>query len=118
MSRPPELERLIKVLGLLGSTHAGERAAAGLKATELLRSVNLTWADIINPKPIPTALMRTFAPTPSTISADLGFLHANLDLLTDSERKFVFSLGRFRRLSPKQCAVVDQIVSKVQRRAA
>jgi hypothetical protein len=111
----PELKRLIKILGLLGSTHAGERAAASLKATELLRSINLTWADVINPKPHKPPLPYT---APSGLRTDLDFLHANLDLLTDSERKFVFSLGRFRRLSPKQGAVVDQIVRKVQRRAA
>ena len=41
------VERLIKLLGMLGSAHDGERAAAGLKAHELLRHHGLTWADIL-----------------------------------------------------------------------
>jgi hypothetical protein len=40
-------ERLIKLLGLLASPFEGERAAAGLKATELLRARKLTWGDVI-----------------------------------------------------------------------
>jgi hypothetical protein len=34
---PDALERLIKLLGMLGSAHDGERAAAGLKAHDLIR---------------------------------------------------------------------------------
>ena len=39
--------RIIKILGMLGSAHGGERAAAGKKATELLRGCDLTWDDVI-----------------------------------------------------------------------
>ena len=38
-----ETSRLIKLLGMLGSSFAGERAVAGEKANELLRSKGLTW---------------------------------------------------------------------------
>ena len=38
---------LLKCLGLLGSDHAGERAAAGLKADQILRANDLTWSDLI-----------------------------------------------------------------------
>ena len=112
-----KLERLVKLLGMLASPHAGERAAAGLKATEFLRSLKLTWADVINPKPNQLALPDTRKAPPSGIRADLSLLRANLDLLTDWERGFVFSLGRFRRLSPKQRAVVDKLILKVRRAA-
>lgn len=40
---PTSLDRLRKICGLLGSTHAGERSAAALKATEMLRSLGLSW---------------------------------------------------------------------------
>ena len=44
---PLEVDRLVKVLGLLGSDAPGERAAAGLKAHELIKSRNLSWGDLI-----------------------------------------------------------------------
>jgi hypothetical protein len=39
--------RLVQLLGMLGSTYAGERATAGLKADELVKEAGLTWADVI-----------------------------------------------------------------------
>jgi hypothetical protein len=44
----PTLERLTKLLGLLGSEHSGERAAAASKAHELLRAHGLDWAALID----------------------------------------------------------------------
>ena len=44
---PTTAERLAKLLGMCGSAHAGERAAAAAKADQLLRSLNLTWHDVI-----------------------------------------------------------------------
>jgi hypothetical protein len=44
---PSAIERLLKMLGVLGSAHDGERATAGLKAHELIRRHGLTWSDII-----------------------------------------------------------------------
>jgi hypothetical protein len=41
-------DRLIKLLGMLGSGHAGERAAAAAKADSLLRSLGLRWCDVIS----------------------------------------------------------------------
>jgi hypothetical protein len=44
---PQVCDRLIKLLGMTGSKHDGERAAAGLKANELLRRCGLRWDDVI-----------------------------------------------------------------------
>jgi hypothetical protein len=44
---PQVCDRLIKLLGMTGSKHGGERAAAGLKANELLRRCGLRWDDVI-----------------------------------------------------------------------
>lgn len=45
---PPEaILRLAKFLGMLGSEHMGERASAGLKATQLLQAHGATWADLV-----------------------------------------------------------------------
>jgi hypothetical protein len=43
---PDQRERLVKLLGLLGSNHDGERATAGRMAHELVRRSGLTWYDI------------------------------------------------------------------------
>jgi len=40
-------ERLIKLLGLLGSDHNGEIASAGRMADALIRDDGATWADVI-----------------------------------------------------------------------
>jgi hypothetical protein len=41
------VERLTKLLGMLGSDHDGERASAALKADQLIRSRGLTWQQIL-----------------------------------------------------------------------
>ncbi len=46
---PPDLERFRKLLGMLGSDQAGERAAAALKATEWLKANGLSWSDVTVP---------------------------------------------------------------------
>ena len=44
-------DRLTKLLGMLGSDHAGERAAAAAKADALVRGAGMTWRDIVLPSP-------------------------------------------------------------------
>ena len=44
---PGERNRLVGILGRLGSDHARERAAAGLLAARLLRNRGLSWDDLI-----------------------------------------------------------------------
>lgn len=51
------LETFRKVCGLLGSDSMGERAAAALKATAILREWGKTWADV-------TVALQTAAPRP------------------------------------------------------
>jgi hypothetical protein len=50
------IARLVKVLGMLGSPHVGERAAAGLKADQLVKQLGLRWPDIIAVKRAPTTV--------------------------------------------------------------
>lgn len=40
------LDRFRKILGLLGSDHDGERSAAALKATAMLKAAGSTWGDV------------------------------------------------------------------------
>lgn len=44
-------ELLAKLCGMLGSDFDGERAAAALKATDVLRRAGLTWDDVLAPAP-------------------------------------------------------------------
>ena len=46
---PSDLERFRRLAGLLGSDQMGERAAAALKCSAMLKSFGLTWADVSLP---------------------------------------------------------------------
>ncbi len=48
-------ERLVRILGRLGSDHAGERAAAGLHAEAFRRKHRLTWEELLNGPPLKVA---------------------------------------------------------------
>jgi hypothetical protein len=47
--RKGDLTRLIRILGMLGSDHDGERAAAALAADRLVRVSGWTWWDLLAP---------------------------------------------------------------------
>ena len=101
------LARLAKLLGMLGSAHAGERATAGLKADQLVRSLNLTWQEIILAKSIakPTAKI-------ADTESKLGTVLACTEPLTDWERRFVRSINGQRSLSLKQRDTLDRLFRK------
>jgi hypothetical protein len=96
-------DRLTKLLGMLGSSHNGERAAAALKADELVRELNLTWRDVIR---LPKAL-----PTNDTEKVALAL--ANIDLLTEWEQDFIFTIRWRQRISQKQRVILNQIVDEI-----
>ena len=113
---PADADRLVKILGLLGSSFDGERAAAALKASQFLRERNLTWPDIIRPAlPPPDAPPRhepPYRPSPSwRQTVDLCMCDATL--LTNWEFRFLLSIQHRSRLTPKQKSVLDQIAEKV-----
>jgi len=119
-------ERLAKLCGMFGSAHAGERAAAAAKAHDLIRSLRLTWFDVIAPPPAISRRRRepdSRAPKasrrkPKTTEAKLARLRESFtthpDLLTDWECKFVLGLSCCRKLSEKQEQVLDEIVEKLR----
>src|SRR3954471_11423394 len=45
----PLAAHVVKVLGMLGSDHDGEVAAAGRMAHSMLKAMGLTWGDVIKP---------------------------------------------------------------------
>jgi hypothetical protein len=116
-----QLERLVKVLGMLGSTHDGERAAAANLATSILKKHGATWGDLISrrddrPRPPPPPPPRDDGadidleeiPEPSMSAAEL---RAHARAFLDGHEKFEFDLGdvsflqsvtRARRWTPRQ----------------
>lgn len=54
---PAERKKLVRILGLLGSDQAGERAAAALKAHELVEGANTDWSELITPVPVTTRVV-------------------------------------------------------------
>jgi hypothetical protein len=125
---PADRERLIKLLGILGSDFDGEVAAAGRKAAEFLRQRKLTWENVLSAQSLAT----TPAPPPrretrrdNNCLSDwpthwLGALavcirHSADDRVTDWERSFIGSLNRQggRRPSDRQLSILRHITEKV-----
>ena len=99
-------DRLVKLLGLLGSSHDGEIAAAGRKAHQLLRRLGLTWPDVIC--------------LPPTSWHELAIACAKYpDLLSNRELHFVQNMARQQRLpTDRQARWLESIYLRVHRRAA
>jgi hypothetical protein len=84
MFGPKAADHLVKLLGMLGSDHAGERAAAGRKAHEFIRQLGMTWSDVIVHPPAEWQHI-------ALVCRD----HAHL--LSDRERDFLANIARLRR---------------------
>jgi hypothetical protein len=105
------IERLTKLLGMLGSEFAGERAAAGAKVEQLRRDLGMTWAE----------LLQSVAPPEPELgereinSDDLNVALANPDALTAWELDFVQSISRYySALTPKQAACLARLANKAR----
>ena len=109
---PAERTRLVGVLGLLSSDFAGERAAAGLLATKMLRDRGLCWSDLIADQ-TQAAITTRGAADPTN---DFGLCLKHIDKLTAWEIGFLRSLARARRRSAKQLAVVSRIAETLRAR--
>jgi len=103
--------RLAKLLGLLGSAHAGERDAAGLAAHRLVRERDLTWPEIILCSPVVEWQHSTWRDIAQTCLR-------HPDDLSSWELSFLRGASRLPRLSPKQRACLDRIAHRVLGRAA
>jgi hypothetical protein len=101
---PTALDRLVKLLGMLGSAHAGERAAAGLKAHEFVKHHGLQWSDLISGAPSPSE------PRPLHWREKAHACANHLDVLNQAERKFVLQMTRWHGTpSEKQLAWLNRI---------
>lgn len=119
---PAEIaDKLVKVLGMLGSDHDGEVAAAGRRANAMIRNAGLTWGDVISSRTLPPSLpqqpcrpMRRWR-KPGTPSDTAALCMQWCDeVLTDWEAGFCRSIVGCRRISEKQAGILARIVDKVE----
>ena len=88
--------RFRKIVGLLGSDQAGERSAAALKATAMLREAGKTWADVG---------LGDAAATTSRGTAAAGWAQADLwRKLLDDERTRTTNLSNQLQAAQKEIA--------------
>jgi hypothetical protein len=107
---PAERKRLVGILGRLGSDHDGERAAAGLLASRMLRSAGLSWEDVI---PGETSRRHDIAPR---WRADLGICQRNASYLRRWEQDFVANISVRLTITPKQRATLAEIADALRDR--
>jgi hypothetical protein len=87
---PATADRLAKILGMLGSDHDGERAAAAAKADQLIRGLGLTWRDVIAPPIAPNIpRIRPGRAGESDWQRMARFCHARQGQLSLRDRDFV-----------------------------
>ncbi len=102
-----ERSRLVKLLGLLGSDHAGERDAARLAAHRLVQRLGVSWGDLLSrPRENKEPLQSVWRTTCTDLLKHPGKLRP-------WERKFVADLPNFRRLSSKQRHRLAEIAERV-----
>jgi hypothetical protein len=104
---PQDAEHLIKLLGMLGSKHDGEIAAAGRKAHEFVRRSGLTWGDVIYQPP--TVRWQSMAQT----------CQAQAHALSMRKRDFIRNISRLHRPpTDKQLAWLESIFARLHDREA
>lgn len=108
---PGERDKLVRVLGMLGSTHDGERAAAGRLATKLLKTAGRTWDEVVidNSRPAATAAGSEITRRTSAMAVCAGHQSA----LTEWEARFLASIRRRRTLTERQMATLLKIATEL-----
>jgi len=103
-------DRLAKILGLLGSDHAAERAAAAAKAYAVVRAAGLTWREVVMPSP-PIAPQLEGGSSWRLLAAEC---YAQIARLSPNESKFVGAMLTWRaEPSPRQLAWLTAIHTRV-----
>lgn len=114
----PDVARLARLAGMLGSTFDGERANAAALATRELQRAGLTWSAVIERAFAQGERVRTgTAPAPDQPADDVAMLQAvrvRISALSDWEISFTENLLSWRgRFTPKQRATLRRIHDRV-----
>ena len=105
--------RLVAILGMLSSTHDGERASAALLATRMVRERNLTWGDLIGE---PAETPRQHEERATGWRSDLALAQRHVSFCSAWEQGFIGSLARRRTVSAKQQCVLTEIATALRER--
>ena len=124
---PLDKDRFIQVCGMLGSDFDGERAAAALMATKMLRSAGMTWAELLTH--VGNRANDAATEVGGKTSKDNGWRACDivmacaehLDDLSPWQQNFVNGTlpfakryGASCRLSPKQWAVFHRMAEELE----
>ncbi len=106
----PDRTKLVAILGMLASDFPGERSAAGLLASRMLRDRGLQWSDLIaEPE---TSWSRDYVS--AEWHADLAFAHRHVLLSSMWERQFICSIAGRDGLSIKQRKCLARIADALR----
>ena len=100
--------KVAKLLGMLGSNHAGERDAAGLAAHRIVTAAGLSWRQLITPQPVEKDI-----PLRGKWRQTCADCLAKPGSLKPWEVTFLRELPGFRRLSGKQRYILKEIADRV-----
>ena len=120
MNAPPmalpmrDAQKLARILDMLGSTHGGERDAAALAANNLVREHGLTWLAILG---VELAADMSEPTDAEMVKACLDRKRCLSDWEVDFIRSIAALVGRGRRLSAKQKAVLVRLYEVAKERA-
>lgn len=111
-----ERTKLEKVLPLLGSDHAGERDAAALAASRILKAAGLSWDELLCRGPAPEEHREPLLGVWRQTCAELAKRPGDLRVW---EKRFASDLPAFRRITSKQRYILASIADRVlgERRA-
>jgi hypothetical protein len=118
---PHEVDRFGKILGLLGSNHDGERAAAALKATEFLSMRSMGWSDVGEmlkrpPMVINQHVPPAYDPTPRAHQSDAWRCMESGVIWKTHECQFLIQMAEQRRApTAKQREWLDGLSDRVTR---
>jgi hypothetical protein len=101
-------DKLAAVLARLESPYDGERAAAALIASKMVRDAGVVWSELLN---APRAA-DVCQPKPSWQHM-AAFCHRRRGLLTEWELRFVSSIQSQATVSKKQWAILARLFAKV-----
>jgi hypothetical protein len=104
-------ERLIKLLGLLGSDHNGEIAAAARMADALIRDAGVTWADVIAPEAVQSELIDALRDENEELREKVHRLSIQKNELAQAARVTVYQ--RRRRVKRLAALIISLLIAFV-----
>ena len=116
-SLPPAFaDRLIKLLGMIGSAHDGEALNAAKLANKLVREASLTWSDVIG-KNTPAPPGKT-AMDPETVANAIAEIYESRIRLSSREISFLSRIPELRFFSENQLAWLHGLLDRARAKMA